>query len=99
MFLLLPAQTWDDTGMPTVEPVEGRPLLWNNQAGDGRERTVLVAFIGGVTFAEISALRFIGRQHGINVVVITTKLINGTTLLESFQSEALRLSAKTKQPS
>ena len=45
----------------------------------------LVCFIGGVTFAEISALRFMGSQGGldVNFVVMATKLINGTTLVKS----------------
>jgi len=53
--------------------------------GDGGRRTVLVCFIGGVTFAEISALRFMGSQGGldVNFVVMATKLINGTTLVKS----------------
>ena len=46
---------------------------------------MLVCFIGGVTFAEISALRFMGSQGGldVNFVVMATKLINGTTLVKS----------------
>ena len=94
---LMPVQTWDDAGMPTVQPVEGQPLLSAASATDGRDRTIMVAFIGGITFAEISALRFIGRQRGVNVVIVTTKLINGTTLLESFQSDALKPSGNAKQ--
>jgi len=53
--------------------------------GASRRRTVLVVFIGGVTFAEISALRFMSSQGGLNCnfVIMTTKLINGTTLVKS----------------
>ena len=49
-------------------------------------RTVVVVFIGGVTFAEIAALRFLGSQQHVNCdfVVATTKLINGTSLLQTF---------------
>ena len=52
--------------------------------GENR-RTVLVVFIGGVTFAEISALRFMSSQGGLNCnfIVMTTKLINGNSLLKS----------------
>lgn len=64
-------------------------------AGQSRQasrQTVLVMFIGGVTFAEISALRFLSTQPHIHCdfVVATTKLINGTTLLESLSDEAVR---------
>ncbi|KAJ8946448.1 hypothetical protein NQ318_014436 [Aromia moschata] len=46
---------------------------------------VLVFFIGGCTFAEISALRFLSQQEDSNVefVIATTKIINGTTFLKS----------------
>ena len=48
-------------------------------------RTVLVVFIGGVTFAEISALRFMSSQGGLNCnfVIMTTKMINGNSLVRS----------------
>ena len=51
-----------------------------------QQRTIVVVFIGGVTFAEIAGLRWLSaRSNGsINYVVATTKLVNGHTLLESF---------------
>ncbi|KAM7526874.1 hypothetical protein LguiA_016776 [Lonicera macranthoides] len=54
--------------------------------GDGRRSLVLVVFIGGVTFAEISALRFLSAQEGMayDVIVGTTKIVNGRTLIETF---------------
>ena len=58
--------------------------------GDGvdsgeERRTVLVVFIGGITFAEISALRFMSSQGGLNCnfVIMTTKMINGNSLVRS----------------
>lgn len=49
-------------------------------------RTVLVFFIGGCTFAEISALRFMSQQEDNNYefFVGTTKIINGRSFLKSF---------------
>ncbi|XP_031836624.1 vacuolar protein sorting-associated protein 33A [Nomia melanderi] len=48
-------------------------------------KLVMVFFIGGCTFAEISALRFLSQQEDLNVefVVCTTKIINGDTFLTS----------------
>ncbi|OAD52769.1 Vacuolar protein sorting-associated protein 33A [Eufriesea mexicana] len=48
-------------------------------------KLVMVFFIGGCTFAEISALRFLSQHEDLNVefVVCTTKLINGNTFLMS----------------
>ncbi|XP_057471173.1 vacuolar protein-sorting-associated protein 33 homolog [Actinidia eriantha] len=57
-----------------------------DKVGDGRRSLVLVVFIGGVTFAEISALRFLSAQEGMayDLIVGTTKIINGHTVTETF---------------
>lgn len=51
-----------------------------------RVETVLVVFIGGVTFSEISALRWLGSrpEWPYRFLVLTTKIINGRTLLQGF---------------
>lgn len=51
-----------------------------------------MVFIGGVTFAEIAALRFLGSRPEVNCtfVTATTKLINGTSLLESIVDDSTR---------
>ncbi|XP_034475329.1 vacuolar protein sorting-associated protein 33A [Drosophila innubila] len=48
-------------------------------------RVVLVLFVGGCTFAEIAALRFLAAQEDNNVhfLIATTKIINKHTFLES----------------
>ncbi|GMH10556.1 hypothetical protein Nepgr_012397 [Nepenthes gracilis] len=53
---------------------------------DGRRSLVLVIFLGGVTFAEISALRFLSAQEGMayDIIVGTTKIVSGHTLLDTF---------------
>ncbi|XP_022139311.1 vacuolar protein-sorting-associated protein 33 homolog [Momordica charantia] len=53
---------------------------------DGRRTLVLVVFIGGVTFAEISALRFLSGQEGMayELIVGATKIVSGNTLTETF---------------
>ena len=53
---------------------------------------VVVVFVGGVTFAEVAALRFLGQRPEVNCafVVATTKLVNGTTLLDGFVDEGVR---------
>jgi len=54
-----------------------------NEAHAGK-KVVLVFFIGGCTFTEISAIRFLSKKsEEYNYVVGTTKLINGNTLIES----------------
>ncbi|XP_013189640.1 vacuolar protein sorting-associated protein 33A [Amyelois transitella] len=48
-------------------------------------KVILVFFIGGCTYQEISALRTISQQEDSNVefVILTTKLLTGTTFIES----------------
>ncbi|KAK4385634.1 Vacuolar protein-sorting-associated protein 33 [Sesamum angolense] len=61
-------------------------ILHYSRLADGRRSLVLVVFIGGVTFAEISALRFLCSQEGMayDLIVGTTKIVNGQTLTETF---------------
>ncbi|KAL1501547.1 hypothetical protein ABEB36_006849 [Hypothenemus hampei] len=72
---LLPGPTLDES--PTVS----LNMIQNYDSS----KVVLVFFIGGCTFAEISALRFLSQQEDSNVefVIATTKLINGDTFLKS----------------
>lgn len=48
-------------------------------------KVTLVFFIGGVTFGEVAALRFIDRMEEgqREYIVASTKLMNGDSLLES----------------
>lgn len=47
------------------------------------QRTVLVMFLGGCSFSEISALRFLGRERGYKFIVVTTAITNSARLIES----------------
>nr|QAT97445.1 vacuolar protein sorting-associated protein 33B [Tachysurus fulvidraco] len=47
------------------------------------QRIILVMFLGGCTFSEISALRFIGREKGYKFIVVTTAITNSGRLLEA----------------
>lgn len=43
----------------------------------------MVVFIGGVTYAEVSALRFLSHKGLVNAdfLIATTKMVTGSTLL------------------
>jgi len=62
-----------------------RNSVTSSQSSGEETRVVLVFFIGGCTFAEISALRFLSQQEENNCefIIGTTKIINGKTLLKS----------------
>eukprot|EP00947_MAST-08B_sp_MAST-8B-sp1_P000483 g483.t1 len=51
----------------------------------GKRKVLLVYFIGGVTFMEISALRLLSLRDDCNyeIIVATTKLVNGNTLMQT----------------
>jgi hypothetical protein len=55
--------------------------------GNGCKRT-LVVFVGGCTFAEIAALRFLSQQEDATTeyLVATTAIINGDKLIESMMT-------------
>uniref|UniRef100_A0A1A9Z3V9 Vacuolar protein sorting-associated protein 33A n=1 Tax=Glossina pallidipes TaxID=7398 RepID=A0A1A9Z3V9_GLOPL len=81
----LPGPTFEDFqaqligigGRHTSTPSEGSSL--------NIPRVVLVFFVGGCTFAEIAALRFLACQEDNNVefVIATTKVINKYTFLDN----------------
>lgn len=50
---------------------------------------MLAYFVGGVSFMEIAAMRQLSRQPDFpyRIVVCTTKLVNGNTLVQSLQEE------------
>lgn len=58
----------------------------SSQSSSEDTKLVLVFFVGGCTFAEISALRFLSQQEENNFefIVATTKVINGRSFLKSF---------------
>ncbi|XP_053128403.1 vacuolar protein sorting-associated protein 33B [Hemicordylus capensis] len=53
-----------------------------NPAWDS-QRVVLAVFLGGCTFSEISALRFLGKERGIRFIFLTTAITSSARLLES----------------
>ncbi|RVW97762.1 Vacuolar protein-sorting-associated protein 33-like [Vitis vinifera] len=69
----------------SIDNLAGAPASID-KVTDGRRSLVLVVFIGGVTFAEISALRFLSAQEGMayDLIVGTTKIVGGHSLTETF---------------
>ncbi|XP_038623346.1 vacuolar protein sorting-associated protein 33B [Tachyglossus aculeatus] len=47
------------------------------------QRLILAVFLGGCTFSEISALRFLGRERGYRFVFLTTAITSSARLLEA----------------
>eukprot|EP00051_Salpingoeca_urceolata_P013714 m.173465 g.173465 ORF g.173465 m.173465 type:complete len:275 (+) comp17870_c0_seq8:1353-2177(+) len=84
-FRLLPGPQFD-MQQPLPPGLRGKGAaddVTGRAAGQQRQPVTLVFFVGGCTFAEISALRFLGQMEGRDYVVATTKIVNGRSLLKS----------------
>ncbi|KAI5575318.1 hypothetical protein BDE02_10G202800 [Populus trichocarpa] len=76
------------TSSPSFDTLHGASAAVDRVA-DGRRSLVLVVFIGGVTFAEISALRFLSAQETMayDLIIGTTKIVSGNTLIETYMEK------------
>ncbi|XP_047976138.1 vacuolar protein-sorting-associated protein 33 homolog [Salvia hispanica] len=76
------------SSIPSYDTLPGS-LNSSEKLSNGRRDLVLVVFVGGVTFAEISALRFLSSQEGMayDLIIGITKVVNGRTLIETFISD------------
>nr|Q63615.1 RecName: Full=Vacuolar protein sorting-associated protein 33A; Short=r-vps33a [Rattus norvegicus]AAC52985.1 vacuolar protein sorting homolog r-vps33a [Rattus norvegicus] len=74
---------------PHFEERQPLPTGVQKKRQPGENRVTLVFFLGGVTFAEIAALRFLSQLEdgGTEYVIATTKLINGSSWLEALMEK------------
>ncbi|XP_064209394.1 vacuolar protein sorting-associated protein 33A isoform X1 [Anguilla rostrata] len=70
---------------PHFEERQQLPAGLHKKRQQGENNTTLVFFLGGVTYAEIAALRFLSQMEdgGTEYIIATTKLINGTSWVRS----------------
>jgi len=96
---------WGDTRIDSmVSDLPGGPTFHARQflskssiLDKSRDKLVLVYFVGGCTFTEISALRYLGQKmEGYDFIVATTKLLNGTTFLDSMKEKLSTSIPKSK---
>jgi len=54
-------------------------------AQEEKRRTLIIVFVGGVTYMEIASLRFLSKRPTFpyHIICVTTKIINGNALLKS----------------
>lgn len=74
-------QTFDELQKGEDKAVKARALL----SGGSEKKTVFVVFVGGITFTEIAALRFIAKEEAArrNIVICTTSIISGNRMMEA----------------
>jgi hypothetical protein len=85
MHTMLPGRTFE-AAQPMTASLKQRYMQRKQAAAAAHKSPVtLVYFIGGATFAEISALRYLSKQskHNRRYICATTKLINGSTFMDS----------------
>lgn len=80
--------TVDEVQAGEEKAVRARQLLNGSGGGGGEGKTVVVFFLGGVTRAEVSALRFVAKSlaeegRGRRLVVATTSVIKGDRVVGS----------------
>lgn len=71
---------------------QSSPDLYQPPPPDGAsapKRPLVVYFVGGVTYAEIAAFRFLSKQPNFpyTIIVATTAIINGSTFIKSLVFE------------
>ncbi|KAK1752385.1 Sec1-like protein [Echria macrotheca] len=73
--------TFDEVQKGEDKAVRARALL----SGNGEKKTVFVVFVGGISFTEIAALRFIAKQEQAkrNIVICTTSIISGNKMMDA----------------
>ncbi|PTB65335.1 Sec1-like protein [Trichoderma citrinoviride] len=74
-------QTFYELQKGEDKAVKARALL----SGSGQKQTVFVVFVGGVTFTEIAALRFIAKQEESRrkIVICATSIISGNRMMDA----------------
>ncbi|KAI0817703.1 Sec1-like protein [Xylaria sp. FL0064] len=72
---------FDDIQKGEDKAVKARALL----SGGSDKKTVFVVFVGGITFTEIAALRFIAKKEEArrNIVICATSIISGNKMMEA----------------
>ncbi|XP_003420384.1 vacuolar protein sorting-associated protein 33A isoform X1 [Loxodonta africana] len=76
---------------PHFEERQPLPTGLQKKRQPGENRVTLIFFLGGVTYAEIAALRFLSQLEdgGTEYVIATTKLMNGTSWVESLMEKPI----------
>lgn len=84
----------DEQGLPTErrQGSRGAAAEWAAAAASGRRRKVMVMWVGGVTYAEVSALRFLSQKGLCNCdfLIATTAVCTGSSLLSGLVAEGVQ---------
>ncbi|CAG8487222.1 8957_t:CDS:10 [Diversispora eburnea] len=81
---MLPGKTFDEVQRKEDSVIRPKRLIQGQQP-----RVTLIFFLGGCTYTEISAIRFLAQQDDgqREFVIATTQIINGNSLLNSIMQK------------
>eukprot|EP00117_Sycon_ciliatum_P010697 scpid60404/ scgid12493/ Vacuolar protein sorting-associated protein 33A len=69
---------------PLTEEKQSVPVGLQSKKAPSAAGMTLIFFLGGMTHAEVSALRFLASEDGLtDYLIATTQMINGTSLIET----------------
>lgn len=52
-----------------------------------KQNFILAVFIGGITYAEISAIRFLNKRNPDHkIIILTTNIVNGKSMINSLRT-------------
>mmetsp|Transcript_24525 Transcript_24525/g.67898 ORF Transcript_24525/g.67898 Transcript_24525/m.67898 type:complete len:784 (-) Transcript_24525:282-2633(-) len=59
----------------------------DSNGGSKKKPILAVMYLGGITYMEIAALRFLSNRSGFpyHILILTTEIVNGSTLLQSMK--------------
>ncbi|XP_021346292.1 vacuolar protein sorting-associated protein 33A-like isoform X1 [Mizuhopecten yessoensis] len=82
---LLPGPTVEEIQQIPVALRKRRSSIGSTHSSTGEQKVTLVFFLGGVTYAEIAALRFLAQQDdgGTDYIVATTRILHSRKFMDS----------------
>jgi vacuolar protein sorting-associated protein 33A len=75
------------------KPLPSLGSVIGSESSGSKKPTLIVVFVGGITYMEIASLRFLSKRASFpyHILMVTTKIINGSTLITSLASSELKL--------
>jgi hypothetical protein len=83
-------QTYPPQDLSTTLKQQARPsnslgsYAKKKMAASSKKPTLIVVYLGGITYMEIAALRFLSKRDSFpyHIVIVTTKVLNGSKLIQ-----------------
>ncbi len=80
--------------MVALALIHGQNMIPENEHElfDGQKKKILIYFIGGVTYAEIGAIRYLNQlKTNMQFIIATTQIITGTRAMSQLRTSPVTL--------